>query len=144
MTDYPSAKEAYESLNVGRTFDKRMIARKLRKIAACMDVKLPGFARSVKDLLWLIFVNHYQISRKSVRCAQITGTDKFIVFADVYDTEEHLYGFTERFINTDIRMEVFAVTYPKNDKWAPEHHRGQNNGYDYFYRGILNGIIIDI
>ena len=142
--NYNSAKEAIDSLGVGQKLDKRLAQRKIRQIAKAMGIKMIHGHIKFSEALFYVFKTHLRMFNKSIRLAQVNGTDNIVIYSDVYYVDKDDLKIIHDMQEAGVILDPFVKRYPKLEFKNGHFHDGKlyNGGYDRFYRGILHGIII--
>jgi hypothetical protein len=141
---YNSAKEAIDSLSIGQKLDKRLAQRKIREVAKAMGIKMIGGHLKFSEALFYVFKNHLRMFSKSIRLAQVNGTDNIVIYSDVYHIEKSDLKIIHDMQVAGVILHPFVKRYPELQFKDGHVHNGKlyNDGYDKYYRGILHGIII--
>lgn len=141
---YNSAKEALDSIGVGQKLDKRLAQRKIREVAKTLGIKMVGGRLKFSEALRYVFKYDLELFSKSIRLAQVNGTDNIVIYSDVYHIDERDLKKIRNMQEAGVVLDSFVKRYPELQFEDGHVHKGKlyHDGYDRYYRGILHGIII--
>jgi hypothetical protein len=174
VENYDTAKEAFDSLNIGQNVTKRLVTNRLRELYAAANEPLHGhfnewtMAGRIKHIDWRYGADHILfnffknqcpkpfngIFHKSVRAAQVNGTDKIVIFSDCYDTPYDKINIVTMMDHCAKSPQcpplvAFEKTYTRTeyaDAWEPRLGNRKAKvlcgGYSTLSRGMLLGFII--
>lgn len=142
---YSSAEQAIKSLGVGKKLDRRSAVKRMKQVADVMGVDLKGRGRQYfSECLIILFKRLLPIMSKPLRVAQLNGTNRFVVFSDVYHVRD-----SDKEILRDMKakgaiLSTFIKHYPKVkfEEGYKAKMKIHSAGYKRYYRGTLHGFII--
>lgn len=142
--NYNSAKEAIESLGVGQKLDKRLAQRKIRQIAKAMGITMVKGRLKFSEALFYVFKNKLHMFSKSIRLAQVNGTDNIVIYSDVYHVDESDLRIIHTMQAAGLKVQHFAKRYPELSfkEGYVSNKKIYNGGYTQYYRGALHGFIL--
>jgi len=136
---YSTAEQAILSFGAGKKLDKRLATKKMRKIAKVMGIK-PKYRGNFSEWIDHLFNRQLDLFAKSIRVAQLNGTDQFVVFSDVYHIQPWGEEKLEEMRSKRLIHGTFIKKYPRLDRYVPKG-KWYHGGYRHISRGMLHGFI---
>lgn len=134
-----SAKEIIESFGAGEKLDKRLASKKMKHIAKSLGIK-PKFRYNFADWVDQLFNRELKLFAKSIHVGQLNGTDKFVVFSDVYHIQPWGEKKLEEMLLKKLICSTFIKRFPLEEEYVPKG-KWYHEGYSHVSRGILHGFI---
>ena len=148
---YDTAEEAFNSLNIGQKFDKRLAARRCKAVEkALCDGRWTKYA-TAKDYSTIFRNNGFNFGlKKSIKIGQVNDSNDILLFSDQYHFyEQELVKLHEKLSAQGITIQPFVKTFivrerMNADKWWIDLKKIKMHcdGYSYLSRGWLVGFVI--
>ena len=147
---YDTAEQAFNSLNIGQKFDKRLAARRCKAVEKALKGSWTKYA-TAKDYS-TIFRNYpFNLGlKKSIKIGQVNNSNDILLFSDQYHFyEQELIKLHEKLFAQGITIQPFVKTFTVRermnaDKWDIDLKKIKMHcdGYSYLSRGWLVGFVI--